>query len=147
MNAKTLSRGAVAVAVAVALSAGYVAGHRDVPAPQVIAPAQAAMMPAEAAAKTGIPDFSGLVETYGPAVVNISAKHVVKRTALRGSSNNSQQLPIETIYIVGNIAEAEALAAKGVNNPKDLVGKKICGACPNWNRSRLTSGRNERSWP
>jgi serine protease Do len=38
------------------------------------------MMPAEAAAKTGIPDFSGLVETYGPAVVNISAKHVVKQT-------------------------------------------------------------------
>ena len=63
MNAKTLSRSAVAVAVAVALSVGYVAGHRDVPAPKVIAPAQSAMMPAEAAAKTGIPDFSGLVET------------------------------------------------------------------------------------
>lgn len=37
----------------------------------------------------------------------------------------SQQLPIETIYIVGNIAEAEALAAKGVNTPQDLIGKKI----------------------
>lgn len=37
----------------------------------------------------------------------------------------SQQLPIETIYIVGNIAEAEALAAKGVNSPQDLVGRKI----------------------
>ena len=37
----------------------------------------------------------------------------------------SQQLPIETIYIVGNIAEAEALAAKGVSSPQDLVGKKI----------------------
>jgi serine protease Do len=99
MNAKTLSRSAVAVAVAVALSAGYVAGHRDVPTPQVISPAQAAMMPAEAAAKTGIPDFSGLVETYGPAVVNISAKHVVKRTALRSNSGdnggNAQQLPID----------------------------------------------------
>ncbi|QQC63603.1 DegQ family serine endoprotease [Paraburkholderia ginsengisoli] len=97
MNAKTLSRSAVAVAVAVALSAGYVAGHRDVPAPQVISPAQAAMMPAEAAAKTGIPDFSGLVETYGPAVVNISAKHVVKRTALRGNGGNagSNQLPMD----------------------------------------------------
>jgi serine protease Do len=98
MNAKTLSRSAVAVAVAVALSVGYVAGHRDVPAPQVIAPAQAAMMPAEAAAKTGIPDFSGLVETYGPAVVNISAKHVVKQTAMRnGGENggNAQQLPID----------------------------------------------------
>src|SRR5579859_2357639 len=102
MNAKTLSRSAVAVAVAVALSAGYVAGHRDVPAPQVITPAQAAMMPAEAAAKTGIPDFSGLVETYGPAVVNISAKHVVKQTALRGNggnggngANGGNQLPID----------------------------------------------------
>ncbi|MEM5327501.1 DegQ family serine endoprotease [Paraburkholderia sp. JHI2823] len=95
MNTKVLSRSAVAVAVAVALSAGYVAGHRDVPAPQVISQAQAAMMPAEAAAKTGIPDFSGLVETYGPAVVNISAKHVVKQTAMRSGGRGSQQLPID----------------------------------------------------
>ncbi|MDE1183168.1 DegQ family serine endoprotease [Paraburkholderia sp.] len=91
MNAKTLKRSAVGVAVAVALSAGYVAGHRNVPAPEVISPAQAAMMPAEAAAKTGIPDFSGLVETYGPAVVNISAKHVVKQTAMRGNGGNGGQ--------------------------------------------------------
>ncbi|WP_322105931.1 DegQ family serine endoprotease [Paraburkholderia sp. J41] len=94
MNTKVFTRSAVAVAVAVALSAGYVAGKRDVPAPQVITPAQAAMMPAEAAAKTGIPDFSGLVETYGPAVVNISAKHVVKQAALRGGGG-PQQLPID----------------------------------------------------
>ncbi|NML33533.1 DegQ family serine endoprotease [Paraburkholderia antibiotica] len=98
MNAKILSRGAIGVAVAVALSAGYVAGHRDVPAPQIISPAEAAaLMPAEAAAKTGVPDFSGLVETYGPAVVNISAKHVVKQTALRGNRGNlnGNQLPID----------------------------------------------------
>jgi serine protease Do len=95
MNTKVLSRSAVAVAVAVALSAGYVAGHRDVPAPQVISQAQAAMMPAEAAAKTGVPDFSGLVETYGPAVVNISAKHTVKQTAMRSGGSGSQQLPID----------------------------------------------------
>jgi serine protease Do len=95
MNAKTLSRSAVAVAVAVALSAGYVAGRHNVHTPEVIQPAQAAaLMPAEAAAKTGIPDFSGLVETYGPAVVNISAKHVVKHTAMRSGGNN-QQLPID----------------------------------------------------
>jgi serine protease Do len=92
MNVKILSRSAVAVALAVALSAGFVAGRHGVPAPQVITPAQAAMMPAEAAAKTGIPDFSGLVETYGPAVVNISAKHVVKQVARRASP---QQLPID----------------------------------------------------
>jgi serine protease Do len=95
MKAKILTRGAVAAAVAIALSAGYVAGHNNVPAPQVIAPAQAAaMMPAEAAAKTGVPDFSGLVETYGPAVVNISAKHVVKQTSSRGN-NGASQLPID----------------------------------------------------
>ncbi|CAB3796897.1 hypothetical protein LMG28688_04411 [Paraburkholderia caffeinitolerans] len=93
MNTKVITRSAVAIAVAVALSAGYVAGRRDVPPPQVITPAQAAaLMPAEAAAKTGIPDFSGLVETYGPAVVNISAKHVVKQASLRGGA---QQLPID----------------------------------------------------
>ncbi|BCF96028.1 serine protease [Paraburkholderia sp. PGU19] len=96
MQAKILTRSAVAAAVVIALSVGYVAGHRDVPAPQVISPAAAAMMPAEAAAKTGIPDFSGLVETYGPAVVNISAKHVVKQTAMRGGNGgNAGQLPID----------------------------------------------------
>ena len=94
MQAKTLKRSAAAMAVAVALSAGYVAGHRNVAPPEVIAPAQAAMMPAEAAAKTGVPDFSGLVETYGPAVVNISAKHVVKHVAQRGGGN-AGQLPID----------------------------------------------------
>jgi taurine transport system substrate-binding protein len=37
----------------------------------------------------------------------------------------SQQLPIQTIFVVGNIAEAEALAVKGVTKPEELVGKKI----------------------
>src|SRR6218665_3116657 len=37
----------------------------------------------------------------------------------------SQQLPIETIFIVGNIAKAEALAVKGVTTPAELAGKKI----------------------
>lgn len=37
----------------------------------------------------------------------------------------SQDLPIETIYIVGNIAEAEALAVKGITDPAELKGKKI----------------------
>ncbi|MGU7772255.1 DegQ family serine endoprotease [Burkholderia sp. MR1-5-21] len=92
MNTRFLARGAVAVAVAAALSAGYVAGTRHAD-PQIISPAQAAaLMPAEAAAKTGIPDFSGLVETYGPAVVNISAKHVVKQVSRRVPQ---PQLPID----------------------------------------------------
>ena len=100
MKAKIVTRSAVAAAVAVALSAGYVAGHNNVTAPQVIAPAQAAaMMPAEAAAKTGVPDFSGLVETYGPAVVNISAKHVVKQaSARRGGANQLPMNPDDPFY-------------------------------------------------
>ncbi|SAK52778.1 protease Do [Caballeronia catudaia] len=99
MKAKILTRSAVAAAVAVALSAGYVAGHNNVPAPQVISPATAAaMMPAEAAAKTGVPDFSGLVETYGPAVVNISAKHVVKETSARSSRNQLPMDPDDPFY-------------------------------------------------
>ncbi len=38
----------------------------------------------------------------------------------------SQQLPIETIFVVGNIAEAEALALKNISSPQELVGKKDC---------------------
>jgi len=37
----------------------------------------------------------------------------------------SQQLPIETIFVVGNIAEAEALAVRGITSPEELAGKKI----------------------
>lgn len=56
------------------------------------------MMPAEAAAKTGVPDFSGLVETYGPAVVNISAKHLVKQTSARRSQNQLPMDPDDPFY-------------------------------------------------
>lgn len=80
MQATYLKRSAVALAIALALGAGYIAGERHIDCP-VVTPAQAAMMPSEAAAKTGVPDFSGLAETYGPAVVNISAKHVVTSSA------------------------------------------------------------------
>jgi len=37
----------------------------------------------------------------------------------------SQELPIQAIFVVGNIAEAEALAARGVTKPEDLAGKRI----------------------
>lgn len=37
----------------------------------------------------------------------------------------SQQLPIQTVYVVGNIAEAEALAVKGVTSPEQIKGKTI----------------------
>ncbi|MCJ8150980.1 MULTISPECIES: taurine ABC transporter substrate-binding protein [Shinella] len=37
----------------------------------------------------------------------------------------SRELPIEAIFVVGLISEAEALAVKSVEKPEDLVGKKI----------------------
>ncbi|MFS8113570.1 taurine ABC transporter substrate-binding protein [Rhizobium jaguaris] len=37
----------------------------------------------------------------------------------------SRELPIETIFVVGNISDAEALAVKGIDKPEDLKGKKI----------------------
>ncbi len=84
MKTRFVVRSVMVVAVVAALGVGYFAGTRYIkPRPGTFAVA-AAMMPAEAAAKTGIPDFSGLVETYGPAVVNISAKHTVKPSAQRG---------------------------------------------------------------
>ncbi|CAM2141126.1 putative periplasmic serine endoprotease DegP-like [Pararobbsia alpina] len=94
MQTKRFSRSLVAVAVVVAISAGFVAGRHGatpqwidnahaagaVPALQTTPPAPqpAPVMPAEAARATGVPDFSGLVDAYGPAVVNISAEHVAK---------------------------------------------------------------------
>ena len=37
----------------------------------------------------------------------------------------SREIPIETIFVVGLISEAEALAVKGIDKPEDLAGKKI----------------------
>ena len=37
----------------------------------------------------------------------------------------SRELPIETIFVVGLISEAEALAVRGIEKPEDLAGKKI----------------------
>lgn len=37
----------------------------------------------------------------------------------------SRELPFETIFVVGLISEAEALAVKGVDKPEELAGKKI----------------------
>ncbi|OCP01922.1 MULTISPECIES: taurine ABC transporter substrate-binding protein [unclassified Ensifer] len=37
----------------------------------------------------------------------------------------SRQLPFETIFVVGLISDAEALAVKGIDKPEQLAGKKI----------------------
>ncbi|KSV76082.1 taurine ABC transporter substrate-binding protein [Sinorhizobium sp. GL2] len=37
----------------------------------------------------------------------------------------SRQIPLETIFVVGLISDAEALAVKGIDKPEKLAGKKI----------------------
>src|SRR5438874_2108777 len=88
MQANTFKRSAVALALAAAFTLGvgvadHVALHSasaatagaPAVAPTPLAPATAAL-PAAA-----LPDFSGLVETYGPAVVNISVVQGTKTAA------------------------------------------------------------------
>src|SRR5437899_5640908 len=88
MEANTFKRSAVALALAAAFALGvgvadHVALHSasaatagaPAVAPTPLAPATAAL-PAAA-----LPDFSGLVETYGPAVVNISVVQGTKTAA------------------------------------------------------------------
>jgi serine protease Do len=75
-----------AATIAVPVSALYVAGATRSVATAATAPAPAAMTsaPALASPAVALPDFSSMVQRYGPAVVNIS---VVEKTA---ASFNSQ---------------------------------------------------------
>ena len=75
MTSRNVSRGVLTAGAVVALAGAYGLGHRDADASPVIKTANV-ITPAEFAARVGTPEFSDIVATYGPAVVNISAKHV-----------------------------------------------------------------------
>src|SRR5450759_5413633 len=78
MESKTFRRSAVALALAGALAIGVTTADKvplhtasaAISPPTVSTPAVSA--PANIAPVAALPDFSGLVEKYGPAVVNIS---------------------------------------------------------------------------
>jgi len=77
MQANILKRSAVAVAIAGAFALGGVAADRLLPSAAFAAVVPAVNPAAPTVAINGaptaaLPDFSGLVEQYGPAVVNIS---------------------------------------------------------------------------
>jgi serine protease Do len=77
-----------AAAIAVPVSALYIAGAtRAVATPAAPAPAAAAPMAGPA---TALPDFSTMVQRYGPAVVNIS---VVTKTAAMNSQGDDEDSP------------------------------------------------------
>jgi serine protease Do len=83
MQAKTFRRTAVALAVAGAFTIGVVGADR-MSFHQARAAVTTAPTPMAAAATTAaLPDFSGLVEQYGPAVVNISVVSDGRKVASR----------------------------------------------------------------
>jgi serine protease Do len=74
----------LAIAVAAALGVGYLFGGRDASAASdggAAAVQQAPPGVAEAPATAALPDFSGIVQRYGPAVVNVSTTSAVKEDA------------------------------------------------------------------
>ncbi len=88
MQPNTFKRSAVALAIAVAFGAGsLVAQHGTTIAPAVAATQTAA--PETAA----LPDFSGLVAKYGPAVVRITVSADQKKVASRGGMPDLDELP------------------------------------------------------
>lgn len=99
MQASKLTRTLIGGAVVAALAGGYVAGrqHWQTPASEVVSmadaatPANAATTAANPAPRMLVPDFSGLAEQYGPAVVNISVTHDGKHSAHQAAS--AMQLP------------------------------------------------------
>ncbi len=88
MQANNLKRSAVALALAAAFAVGVgVADHVAPPTANAATAAAPAVAPtpvassATAVPAAALPDFSGLVEKYGPAVVNISVVEGTKTTA------------------------------------------------------------------
>ena len=102
MESKTFRRSAVALAIAGAFAIGVTTADRvsmhaanaAVSPPTVATPALSA--PASIAPVAALPDFSGLVEQYGPAVVNISVTSDGRKVAAGEEDNagpDMDQLP------------------------------------------------------
>jgi serine protease Do len=103
MESKTFRRSAVALAIAGAFAIGVTTADRvsmhsanaATTPPTVATPAVSA--PGNIAPVAALPDFSGLVEKYGPAVVNISVTSEGRKVAATDDDDNSgpdmDQLP------------------------------------------------------
>src|SRR6266436_7700940 len=98
MESRTFRRSAVALAIAGAFAIGVTTADRvsmhaanaAVSPPTVSTPAISA--PSNIAPVAALPDFSGLVEKYGPAVVNISVVQT-RKTAGRARGPDNDELP------------------------------------------------------
>jgi serine protease Do len=90
MTRQTLARSAAGLAAVVAVAGGYAYLQKDMISRAVAAPvatATATTAPAPGAAPVAVAapmDFSGIVDRYGPAVVNISTTAHAQRTSMQG---------------------------------------------------------------
>lgn len=98
MQAKTFRRTAVALAVAGAFAIGAMSAdrftfhHADAAITTAPTPVAAPAASAPATALAALPDFSGLVEQYGPAVVNISVISDGRKVASRDEDDDTPGL-------------------------------------------------------
>jgi serine protease Do len=83
MSRRILSRGAVTAGAVAALAGAYIVGHHTAHASQATDPGSG-ITPVESGIRAGTPDFSGIVAAYGPAVVNIRAKHIGSQPDAQG---------------------------------------------------------------
>lgn len=90
MTRQTLARSAAGLAAVVAVAGGYAYLQKDMISRVVAAPvatATATTAPASGVAPVAVAapmDFSGIVDRYGPAVVNISTTAHAQRTSMQG---------------------------------------------------------------
>ncbi len=91
MIRQTLARSAVGVAALAALAGGYAYLQKDAITPGYAAPTPAVTAPVAVATPT---DFSGIVDQYGPAVVNISVTARAQRTSAQMPSGMDPDDPL-----------------------------------------------------
>lgn len=91
MIRQTLARSAVGVAALAALAGGYAYLQKDAITPGYAAPTPAVTAPLAVATPT---DFSGIVDQYGPAVVNISVTARAQRTSAQMPSGMDPDDPL-----------------------------------------------------
>ncbi len=124
MQANVLKRSAVAVAIAAAFALGGVAADRLAPSSAIAAVVPAVNPAAPAVAVNGapvvaLPDFSGLVEQYGPAVVNISVTSSNRKVLGQDDSDNvpdMEGLPPEFRQFFRNFQAPQRGPTRGVGS-------------------------------
>ena len=124
MQAKVFKRSAVAIAIAGAFALGGIAADHLAPSAALAAVVPAVNPAAPTAAVNGapivaLPDFSGLVEQYGPAVVNISVTSDNRKVAGQDESDNTpdmQGLPPEFRQFFHNFQMPRRGPTRGVGS-------------------------------